>query len=855
MSDSTDNSSKPSREQLEARVVAMLLGEASPFEEEQLRKQLKTDTALARFCAEIEKTLPLLKEAFDVGRAGKVKSPKPRLAGKRRSKLKQLFRSETGLAKRRIVRLNFRKTLAIAAAVCVVLFVAAGLLLPRLPKSMAALRADVAGVDNYARVEGVQVANGAVPSAAATSVLKRDPSFDRDHVAAEADFLGAAFVEDRAGTLSLDLSIEEVASAGGGADRLAAATELAPARGMGFGTVSGKELDGRLALSEQWAESATSLAKPIGGRRGGRARNRSQSGSKRELADLVLPELKSEDRAESPDTFADFGMYAGFRENAEKGGSTRSLLENQSNRSGEDDKSVLSVQKNLLPRLAQPTGDSVPGFENSYATIESSPSAQPKDGEDLYWFRYNQESEPGEPPVMVAASPEAATKSGVRTFSVDSLHSISETRQKGAGLVKSPTLPRPTAPPTHRAGDHGIDDNGRAYNRRYESAYRSGLNSGANAASGGQAQSNWNIQQRGEEESRQWGASRADVASENRNQPTLPGSMGAMGGGGFGGFGGAYADDFVEGQPIAMGVAPAGPVSGEDAGALALGFDVDGDGGIDADGKLYGFGRGRAEKDSTKTLGSKGFSKYSGRSTLESNEGESEQLGQALSVVAAGEVASEPVNELKVRGLAGGKLAELEKFVERDQPGAEGLYFERKKNRAATEAPAQETFALGVVVEDEAAKESGQAETLMLGDDLTLGRMFKKQSELGKAARELSAVQSERTADAKTLKQRGWFSRDSARQSLSRAKEDKDVLADLPAEEHESLTVTIDGASLVAGSDRQQRLAEKNLDESRRKLTTRQPQSLVTADREMLRRKGKPTANKELRRPSRPRHR
>ena len=184
--------------------------------------------------------------------------------------------------------------------------------------------------------------------------------------------------------------------------------------------------------------------------------------------------------------------------------------------------------------------------------------------------------------------------------------------------------------------------------------------------------------------------------------------------------------------------------------------------------------------------------------------------------------------------------------MERDQSGAEGLYFEGKKNRAASEAPAQEAFALGVVVEDEAAKESGQAETLMLGDDLTLGRMFKKQSELGKAARELSAVQSERTADAKTLKQRGWFSRDSARQSLSRAKEDKDMLADLPAEEHESLTVAIAGASLVAGSDRQQRLAEKNLDESRRKLTTRQPQSLVTADREMLRRKGKPAANKEL---------
>ena len=111
MSDSTENTSKPSREQLEARVVAMLLGEASPFEEEQLREQLKTDVDLAKFCTEIEKTLPLLNEALDVGQAPKAKSPKQRLDRKRRGKLKLLFRSDTGLAKRRIFRLDFRKGL------------------------------------------------------------------------------------------------------------------------------------------------------------------------------------------------------------------------------------------------------------------------------------------------------------------------------------------------------------------------------------------------------------------------------------------------------------------------------------------------------------------------------------------------------------------------------------------------------------------------------------------------------------------------------------------------------------------------------------------------------------------------
>ena len=135
MSDSTENDSKASCEQLEARVVAMLLGEASPFEEEQLREQLKTDAALARFCAEIEQTLPLLNEALDVDQASKANSLKPRLAGNRRNKLRQLFQNDSGLPTRKVVRLDYRKGLAIAAAVCAVLLVAAALLLPSLAES------------------------------------------------------------------------------------------------------------------------------------------------------------------------------------------------------------------------------------------------------------------------------------------------------------------------------------------------------------------------------------------------------------------------------------------------------------------------------------------------------------------------------------------------------------------------------------------------------------------------------------------------------------------------------------------------------------------------------------------------
>ncbi len=135
MSDSTENKPKPSREQLEARVVAMLLGEASPFEEEQLRAQLKTDAALAKFCAGIEQTLPLLREALDVGQAAKAKSPKPRLSRKRRAKLKQLFRNAPGLAKRKVVRVSFRKAVAIAAAVCAVLLSLPGCCFPAWPRT------------------------------------------------------------------------------------------------------------------------------------------------------------------------------------------------------------------------------------------------------------------------------------------------------------------------------------------------------------------------------------------------------------------------------------------------------------------------------------------------------------------------------------------------------------------------------------------------------------------------------------------------------------------------------------------------------------------------------------------------
>jgi len=734
MSDSTENTSKPSREQLEARVVAMLLGEASPFEEEQLREQLKADAALGKFCAEIEQTLPLLNEALDVGQAPKANSPKPRLTGKRRNKLKQLFRSDTGLATRKVVRLDFRKALAIAAAACVVLFVAAGLLLPRLAKSK----------------DGLVVAANSKP----------------------AEQFGERFEAEE--------------------------------------------------------------------------------------------ELQSEDRVESPDEFANYGMYADFQQNVENGGSKRSLNELKSNSTAETSESVASLRKNLAQQPAQPTGVPVPGFENRYALVESSPSAQPKDGADLYWFQNKSGGEPGEPSVTAAGelatglgesnftvpSPGAVTKSGATTISVDSLHSISEAEPpKAAELFKSTTLPRPATPPTPRAVNQGIDDNGRTDNWRYESAYRAGLNPGGNAALGRQGQLTWDITQRGEETARQWGGTRTDVAGESRNQLALPGGTGGMGGMGMGGGGfvaGAYADGLAVGQPVANGEVAAGPVSGGIAGTSTLGFDVDGDGGVEEDGKLYGFGRGQAAKDSTKELGAKGVRRFSGRFALDSIEGESAKLGQAPSVAAAAEAVSGTVNEQIVHGFVVDKSAELGKGLKRDQSGAEALNLQSQLSRAEAEAPARGAVALGVVVEDEDAKESGQAEVVVLGDVPALGRMFKKQSEPEMAARELSAMQLEQSDDTKALSQRGRSLGESARQSLSRAKEDKDVLAELPVGEYESLTAAIDEALPAPKSDQQQRLAEKNADERRNDPATRKPKSFVTANRELLRREGKAAGNKKL---------
>ncbi|SVD76647.1 uncharacterized protein METZ01_LOCUS429501, partial [marine metagenome] len=164
------------------------------------------------------------------------------------------------------------------------------------------LRVDVAGVENYARVEAVQVGNETRATDQTVPSSESAPWRFRDHISGKVDFLAGSIVEDREGTVLYDESLEEAAPVPTEADHLSAATGVAPARRLELGTISGKAADGRLALGEQWSEPAPGRGKPVGGRSEGRARNRSQIKSKRELADLPLPELQSEDRAESLDS-------------------------------------------------------------------------------------------------------------------------------------------------------------------------------------------------------------------------------------------------------------------------------------------------------------------------------------------------------------------------------------------------------------------------------------------------------------------------------------------------------------------------------------------------------------------------
>ena len=130
------------REQMEVRLTALLLGEASAFEEAELLEAIKHDPALAAYYEEMRVMVKQVEAAVQSAPMETV-GEHPRLADDKRAQLETLFKQSPlgtiqlesiATLKRRVTRLQ---TVMSIAAALMILFVAAGLLLPALAKSKA----------------------------------------------------------------------------------------------------------------------------------------------------------------------------------------------------------------------------------------------------------------------------------------------------------------------------------------------------------------------------------------------------------------------------------------------------------------------------------------------------------------------------------------------------------------------------------------------------------------------------------------------------------------------------------------------------------------------------------------------
>src|SRR5882724_347344 len=134
-----DNPQTP-REQLEARLTALLLGEASADEAAELRQAIKDDTQLAELYHRLEETIHLVREAGPAPSAQSTPQPAPlKLSDDRRQKLLAQFKTVTPKEfarpqPRPRQRTRF-DTLIEIAAVLVLVGVLAGMLLPALSRS------------------------------------------------------------------------------------------------------------------------------------------------------------------------------------------------------------------------------------------------------------------------------------------------------------------------------------------------------------------------------------------------------------------------------------------------------------------------------------------------------------------------------------------------------------------------------------------------------------------------------------------------------------------------------------------------------------------------------------------------
>ena len=88
-----NHSSPNPREQMEVRIVALLLGEASPFEAAEIQQAIAQDPALAAFHHQMKRTIGLVEEtATQLKPAAQPAQPLPKLSPERREKLLKTFK-------------------------------------------------------------------------------------------------------------------------------------------------------------------------------------------------------------------------------------------------------------------------------------------------------------------------------------------------------------------------------------------------------------------------------------------------------------------------------------------------------------------------------------------------------------------------------------------------------------------------------------------------------------------------------------------------------------------------------------------------------------------------------------------
>lgn len=126
---------KDPREQMEVRIIALLLGEASAFEEAELLEAIKADPEIEAYYEEMRRTISAVEVA--TGSTG----GQAKFTEARRERLQELFkwpgRTAIHLPEDRASRLTQTQVILSIAAALVILLTVAGLLLPALAKSKA----------------------------------------------------------------------------------------------------------------------------------------------------------------------------------------------------------------------------------------------------------------------------------------------------------------------------------------------------------------------------------------------------------------------------------------------------------------------------------------------------------------------------------------------------------------------------------------------------------------------------------------------------------------------------------------------------------------------------------------------